>query len=83
MAGILPGSLMQNCACGTKFSVEHSFSCPKGGFPSIHHNKIHDLTANLLSEVCQEVEIEPTLQPVTGEHFHPLILLQILMRVLN
>ena len=23
------------CGCGTKFSIEHSLSCPKGGFPSI------------------------------------------------
>ncbi len=24
-----------NCACGTKFTVDHALSCPKGGFPSI------------------------------------------------
>ena len=36
----------QHCACDTKFSVEHSFTCPKGGFPSIRHNEleIRDLT---------------------------------------
>ena len=26
-----------------------------------------DLTANLMSEVCRNVYIEPTLQPITGE----------------
>jgi len=52
-----------------KFSVEHSFSCPKGGFPSIRHNEIRDLTAILLTEVCHEVENEPTLQLVTGKQF--------------
>ena len=51
------------------FSVEHSFTCPKGGFPSICHNEIRDLTASLLTEVCHEVEVEPHLQPVTGEQF--------------
>ena len=51
------------CACGSKFSVEHALSCPKGGFPSIRHNEIRDLTANLLTEVCNDVCIEPTLQP--------------------
>jgi len=62
-------TLIDSAACRTKFSVEHTFSCPKGGFPSIHHNKIQDIAASLLTEVCHEVEIEPTLQPVTGEHF--------------
>ena len=35
------------CACGTKFSIEHALSCPKGGFPSIRHDEVRDLTANL------------------------------------
>ena len=32
-------------------------------------NEIRDITATLLSEVCHNVEIEPHLQPVTGEQF--------------
>ena len=55
------------CDCGKKFSVEHALSCPKGGFPSIRHNEIRDLTANLLTEVCNDVCIEPDLQPINGE----------------
>ena len=46
-----------------------NISPPAGGFPSIRHNKVRDITATLLSEVCSNVEIEPHLQPVTGEHF--------------
>ncbi len=56
-----------NCFCGTKFSIEHSLSCPKGGFPTLRHNEIRDLTAKLLTEVCHDVRIEPVLQPLTGE----------------
>ena len=55
------------CACGSKFSVEHALSCPKGGFPSVRHNEIRDITASLLTEVCNDVCIEPELQPMTGE----------------
>ena len=55
------------CGCGAKFSVEHVLSCPKGSFPSIRHNEIRDLTANLLTEVCNDFCIEPELQPITGE----------------
>ena len=47
--------------------VEHALSCPKGGFRSIRHNDIRDLTANLLTKVCSDVCIEPDLQPITGE----------------
>ena len=56
-----------NCTCGVKFSVEHALSCSKGGFPSIRHNEIRDLTTNLLTEVCSDVCIKPDLQPIDGE----------------
>ena len=64
-----PSSLPQYCSCGAKFSVEHSFTCPNGGFPSLRHNEIRDLTANLLSEVCHDVQVEPNLQPISDEQF--------------
>ena len=59
-----------NCACGNKFSVEHALSCPKGGFPSIRRNEIRDLTANLLTEICNDVCVEPELQRVDGEQLN-------------
>ena len=61
--------LPQTCACGNKFDVNcHAMICPKGGFPTIRHNEVRDLTADLLTEVCHDVEIEPRLQELTGEH---------------
>ena len=60
-------NLPSKCSCGVSFSVEHALSCPKGGFPSIRHNEIRDMTATLLTEVCNDVRIEPELQPVTDE----------------
>ena len=65
--GWQPTRLPEKCDCGRQFSIEHALSCPKGGFPSLRHNEIRDLTANLLSEVCNEVTIEPHLQPLSGE----------------
>ena len=62
-----PLRVPSTCACGTKFSIEHALSCPKGGFPSIRHNEIRDLTATLLTEICNDVCIEPDLQPIDGE----------------
>ena len=36
-----------------------ALSFPKSGFPFIWHNEIRDLTANLLSKVCNNVCTEP------------------------
>ena len=36
-------------------------SCKKGGFVTIRHNDLRDLTANMLSEVSKDVEIERKL----------------------
>ena len=49
------------CACAHSFSIDHALSCPTGGFPSIRHNGVRDITASLLSEVCHGVSIEPHL----------------------
>ena len=65
--GWRPPHLPSHCACSKQFTVEHVLSCPRGGFPSIRHNEIRDITADFLSEVCHNVGTEPSLQPVTGE----------------
>ena len=38
-----------------------------GGFPTIRHNGLRDITASLLSDVCHNVATEPRLQPSSGE----------------
>ena len=40
---------------------------PMGGFPTIRHNELRDITASLLSDVCHNVASEPRLQPLSGE----------------
>ena len=61
--------LPQHVPVCPKFSVEPTLSCAKGGYPSIRHNEIQDLTAHLMTEVCPNVALEPHLQPLTGERF--------------
>ena len=63
-----PSRLPSTCVCSSSHSIEHALSCPKGGLPSIRHNEIRDLTTHLMTEVCNDVCIEPHLQPLTGEH---------------
>ena len=67
--GWIPSNTPTSCVCGANFTVEHMLSCPRGGFPTIRHNEIRDITANLLSEVCRNVRVEPELQEVTTEEF--------------
>ena len=55
------------CNCGSPFSVDHAMICPMGGFPTIRHNELRDLTATLLTQVCHNVATEPHLQPLSGE----------------
>ena len=60
--------LPTNCACGKTFDISHALSCKKGGFVTLRHNEVRDVTAELLKEVCRGVGTEPLLQPLTGEN---------------
>ena len=67
--GWRPSHLPSHCVCGKHFTIEHALSRSRGGFPSIRHNEIRNITADLLSGVCHSIGTEPSLQPVTGEQF--------------
>ena len=59
------------CECGEKFDLQHDLSCKKGGFVSLRHNLVRNITSSPLSEVCKDVRVEPQLQPLTGESLAP------------
>ena len=59
----------QTNVCMGASSVEHALTCACGGFRSLCHNEIRDLTSTLLTEVCHNVRTEPEQQPVTGKTF--------------
>ena len=59
----------ETCECGSKFSIEHGISCKKGGFVSLRHNQLRNITARLLQETCRDIRVEPCLQHLTGETF--------------
>ena len=68
--GWQPQHLPSHCTCGKNFTTDHAPSCPTGGYPSIRHNELRDLTANLLREVCHDVAVESHLQPLPGEQLN-------------
>jgi len=41
-------SLPDTCACGQKFSVQHSLDCNLGGYRTFQHNEVRDLVAECL-----------------------------------
>ena len=57
------------CPCGKKFSHIHALHCAKGRYTQLRHNEIRDVVANLMDDVCHDVQIEPKLQSLDGEIF--------------
>ena len=55
------------CVCGDQFNVDHVMVRQRGGFIIQRHNELRDLEAEILSMVCNDVEIEPVHQEITGE----------------
>ena len=53
--------LPTECICGASFTVDHAFTYPHDGYPTLRHNEIRDITAQLKSEVCPNVATEPIL----------------------
>ena len=54
-------------ACCVQFSVDHAMACQRGSFIIQRHNELRDLEAEMLRMVCNDVEVEPVLQEITGE----------------
>ena len=55
------------CVCGEDFSVEHAMICRRGGFIIQRHDELRNMEAELLSSVCNDVEVEPLLQEISSE----------------
>ena len=59
--------ILTECACGKPFTVEHVLSSSRGGFPTLCHNELRNLTASLFTKVCTNVAVELPLQQLSGE----------------
>ena len=49
------------CDCESMFTVDYAMIVIQ------RHNEIRDLQAELLDMVCYDLQVEPALQPITGE----------------
>ena len=58
-----------HCACGSKNSIDHALICRLGGYTIMRHNEVRNIEADLLKEVCRDVQVEPALIPLSGQQF--------------
>ena len=63
-----PNLLPSTCVCGKTFSIELTLNCPCGGYPSIRHNELQDITATLLTEVSHVYHPSMTDTVTTPQH---------------
>ena len=61
--------MASHCACGSKNSLDHTLICRLGGYTIMRHNEVRNVEADLLKEVCRDVQIEPALIPLSGQQF--------------
>ena len=52
--------LPHECVCKANRNIDHALTCKTGGFVSLRHNEIVNVTADILSLVCKDVAKEPT-----------------------
>ena len=62
-------NLPSKCPGGAVFNVTHAMNCHRGGFINARHDSIRNFDGKLLENVCNDVEIEPQLQKVSGGQF--------------
>ena len=55
------------CGCGSKNDFDHILTCKKGGYVSMRHNVLRDVQAAMLTKVCTDVRVEPSLLPTDEE----------------
>jgi len=57
-----PANLPSNCVCGKPFLLNIPQVVPLVVSPTLRHNELRNVTADLLSQICSNVRIEPQLQ---------------------
>ena len=59
-----PKNIPASCTCGENFNLAHALHCAKGGYTHVRHSEIRDSFADVMKDVCFDVELEPKLHPL-------------------
>ena len=62
--------ILSICSCGSKMDSQDAMSSKKRGLITVRLNDLRNLTANQLTELCKDVDIEPQLPPTIGQIFN-------------
>ena len=57
-----------HCLCGKKNDTDHALICKRGGYIGMRHNRLRDLEAEIMREVCKDVRVEPPLLPLANDN---------------
>ena len=55
------------CQCKAENNINHTLNCKLGGYVAMRHNRVRDVEAALMKEVCHDVRIEPELLPIATD----------------
>ena len=59
--GWLLSQTQRTCSCGNNFVIEHALTCKKGGFITLHDNRLRNIPCQPTKESVSRCSIEPTL----------------------
>ena len=52
------------CSCSKRNDVDHALTCMVGGYVIMRHDRVRNMEASILKDVCKDVRLEPELLPV-------------------
>ena len=56
----------KECVCKVKYNINHALMYQTGGFITLRHNRLADVTAELLARICKDVSQEPALSATSA-----------------
>ena len=60
-------NIPKHCGCGSPNDINHCLTCKLGGYVVMRHNQVRDTIADVMKEVCHDVQLEPQLIVIEDE----------------
>ena len=60
-------NIPKHCGCGSPNDINHCLTCKLGGYVIMRHNQGRDTIADVMKEVCHDVQLEPQLIAIEDE----------------
>ena len=60
-------NIPKHCGCGSPNDINHCLTCKLGGYVIMRLNQVRDTIADVMKEVCHDVQLEPQLIAIEDE----------------